>query len=88
MAELTPQERLQPSLLDRLRDDEPSTQVESRDKRILSMAALRESVMRDIGWLLNTEDLESSLDYVDPSLARVIDDCPLARASVSTVRAC
>jgi type VI secretion system protein ImpF len=65
MAELTQKERLQPSLLDRLTDDERDHKQESRDKRVLSPARLRECVRRDLSWLLNTthlaalEDLES-----------------------------
>ena len=59
MAELTQKERLQPSLLDRLTDDEPHQQQESRDKRVLSMHKLRHSVLRDISWLLNASSLES-----------------------------
>ncbi len=59
MAELTPKERLQPSLLDRLTDDEPDKQQESRDKRVLSMTRLRESVLRDVSWLLNCDSYES-----------------------------
>ena len=55
MAELTPQERLQPSLLDRLTDDEPEQAQESREKRVLSMSRLREYVLRDLAWLLNAE---------------------------------
>lgn len=59
MAELTPKERLQPSLLDRLIDDEPQKQVEAREKRVLSVRQLRESVKRDLAWLLNTTNYES-----------------------------
>lgn len=65
MAELTQKERLQPSLLDRLADDEPEKKVESRDKRVLSLAKLRKSVNRDLGWLLNTGCLEAILDLGD-----------------------
>jgi type VI secretion system protein ImpF len=54
MAELTTQEKLQPSLLDRLVDDEPHLKQESRDKRVLSMKRLRDAVLRDIAWLMNT----------------------------------
>jgi len=59
MAELAPRERLQPSLLDRLTDDEPDKAVESRDRRVLSVRSLRESVLRDLAWLLNTTNLFS-----------------------------
>ena len=41
MAELLPQERLQPSLLDRLTDYEPGSAVESRERRVLSTQQLR-----------------------------------------------
>jgi type VI secretion system protein ImpF len=60
MAELTSQERLQPSLLDRLKDDAPSQTKESREQRILTMTQLRLSVLRDLGWLLNSRSLASA----------------------------
>jgi len=58
MAELTPAERLQPSLLDRLTDEDPKSQKEPRDQRVLSIAQLRAGVIRDLDWLLNTAHLE------------------------------
>ncbi|HET7932037.1 MAG TPA: type VI secretion system baseplate subunit TssE [Rhodanobacteraceae bacterium] len=73
MAELTTQERLQPSLLDRLTDDEPEKPVESRDKRVISASKLRECVTRDIAWLLNCVNLgkdEILSDY--PDVARSV----------------
>lgn len=57
MVELTPQERLQPSLLDRLTDDAPEETKESADKRVLSLNQLRASVLRDLGWLFNSTRL-------------------------------
>ena len=48
MGELLPQERLQPSLLDRLTDDAPEAREESRDKRVLWLSQLRQSVLRDV----------------------------------------
>lgn len=62
MAELLPQERLQPALLDRLTDDAPEEKEESREKRVLSLAQLRASVLRDISWLLNTVHLQATQD--------------------------
>ena len=62
MAELTQKERLQPSLLDRLTDDEASERNETREQRILSLPKLRKSVMRDLMWLLNTGSLEATDD--------------------------
>lgn len=62
MAELTPKERLQPSLLDRLIDNEPQKTQESRDQRVFSLSRLREAVLRDLAWLLNTTNLAAGQD--------------------------
>lgn len=62
MAELTTQERLQPSLLDRLTDDEPGSRDESRERRVISATRLRDCVTRDLGWLLNTVQMEVTQD--------------------------
>ncbi|NND58754.1 MAG: type VI secretion system baseplate subunit TssE [Gammaproteobacteria bacterium] len=62
MPELTQKERLQPSLLDRLTDDDPTQQLESRTSRVLSMKKLREAVRRDLSYLLNTCNFESTED--------------------------
>jgi len=73
MAELTPSERLQPSLLDRLTDEEPAKNQESRKNRVLSVGRLREGVLRDIAWLLNSgnlaeDDLEANYPHVAHSV--------------------
>jgi type VI secretion system protein ImpF len=62
MADLNPQERLQPSLLDRLIDESPQSGVESRDQRMISWQRLRDGVRRDLAWLLNTVHLEATQD--------------------------
>jgi type VI secretion system protein ImpF len=62
MAELAPRERLQPSLLDRLTDDEPGNPAEPRERRVLSLRTLRQGVLRDLAWLLNTTNLLSVVD--------------------------
>ncbi|MFO0902428.1 MAG: type VI secretion system baseplate subunit TssE [Pirellulales bacterium] len=85
MADLSLKERLQPSLLDRLTDNRPDEQQESRDQRVLTVRQLRESVLRDLAWLLNCERLEgvqslkqfpqvqtSVLNYGIPSLSGAI----------------
>lgn len=74
MAELTPQERLQPSLLDRLTDDDPQRTTEPRENRVLSPARLRESVRRDLSWLFNTTNLASVDDQVaeDPAICKSV----------------
>ena len=74
MPELTPQERLQPALLDRLSDDEPSNQQpEPRERRIINAQRLRQAVLRDLSWLFNTTKLESR----DP-----LEDYPYVEKSV------
>jgi type VI secretion system protein ImpF len=71
VAELTPKERLQPSLLDRLTDDEPEKLQELADKRVLSPARLRESVRRDLTWLFNTSNLATVSDISEyPEIER------------------
>jgi type VI secretion system protein ImpF len=62
MAELLPQERLQPSLLDRLVDDHPQLEEDARSKVLLNLTQLRATVLRDLRWLLNTINLESTQD--------------------------
>jgi len=71
--ELTPQERLQPALLDRLTDEEPDKRSEPRERRVMSKSRLRQAVLRDLAWLFNATRLESG-----ESLAHV----PHARRSV------
>jgi type VI secretion system protein ImpF len=65
MADLTPQDRLQPALLDRLTDEEPDSKVESREKRVISVRKLRECVLRDLAWLLNTTPYSQSESLAD-----------------------
>ncbi|MDJ0908238.1 MAG: type VI secretion system baseplate subunit TssE [Woeseiaceae bacterium] len=62
MAELSLQEKLQPSLLDRLTDNEPESKVESRAQRVLSLNRLKRSVLRDLAWLLNSGNLAMTED--------------------------
>jgi len=53
MAELTPLEKLQPCLLDRLTDDEPDKTEESRNQRVISVQRYKRGVLRDLEWLFN-----------------------------------
>jgi type VI secretion system protein ImpF len=62
MPELTPQERLQPALLDRLTDDEPEREQEPRERRVMTKSRLRQAVLRDLAWLFNATRLESTSD--------------------------
>lgn len=62
MADKTIDDRLQPSLLDRLTDDAPSEAGESRDARVIDIRRLREILKRDLGWLLNTINNDAEID--------------------------
>lgn len=72
MPTLSPQERLQPALLDRLIDDEPEKQVESREARLITVRRLRAAVLRDLEWLFNSTRIsDSELDAIEfPQAAR------------------
>lgn len=72
MAELRQKERLQPSLLDRLTDQDASTKREPRDRHVLSTQQLRQAVLRDLTWLLNTDSLNTD----------ELESYPLVRESV------
>jgi type VI secretion system protein ImpF len=74
MPELTPQERLQPALLDRLSDDEPTSKVEPIERRVMSKNRLRQAVLRDLAWLFNATRLETA--------AAALDRMPYVRRSV------
>ncbi len=54
MPELTPAEKLQPCLLDRLTDDEPKVTEESRNQRVISTQRYKRGVLRDLEWLFNS----------------------------------
>jgi type VI secretion system protein ImpF len=57
MSEPGAADRLQPSLLDRLIDDDPSSQADSTAMRFMTHRALRAAVLRDMSWLFNTTSL-------------------------------
>ncbi|MBC7944047.1 MAG: type VI secretion system baseplate subunit TssE [Burkholderiales bacterium] len=69
MAELMPQERLQPALLDRLTDEQPEKKLETREERVITKTRLRQAVLRDLTWLMNATRLGSSQDFSGCSLA-------------------
>ena len=53
-------DRLQPALLDRLTDAAPDQRSESAALQVMSYSELRKAVLRDLTWLLNTANMESS----------------------------
>jgi len=89
MAELTPSEKLQPCLLDRLSDDHPNSSQESRVQRVVSIQRYREAVLRDLRWLLNTNAHleEEGLDDFPEVKKSVLNYGirPLSGASIATL---
>lgn len=73
MAELNQKDRLQPSLLDRLTDNDPERKQESREARVISPSRLRDYVRRDLAWLFNTTHLQAT---------QGLDDYPVVARSV------
>jgi type VI secretion system protein ImpF len=71
LAALTPKEKLQPSLLDRLTDVRPDVRTSSGVVRVLSMDELRDGVRRDLAALFNATSLEVVEDLTDyPNVQR------------------
>jgi type VI secretion system protein ImpF len=63
-------ERLQPSVLDRLLDDAPSRKRDGPDQ-VFTTVQLRQCVLRDLTWLLNTSNLATLSDLsLTPLVAR------------------
>lgn len=67
------QDRLQPALIDRLTDDDPTNPEESPDMRFMSKTRMRDAVLRDLGWLFNTTLLSAD---------GALDDYPEVKRSV------
>ena len=61
-AELSDRERLQPSLLDRLTDRQPGEVKDSASERFIDIRRLRDIILRDLSWLLNTSDNSEIID--------------------------
>jgi type VI secretion system protein ImpF len=71
MVEAGARDTLQPALLDRLTDNDPSRTVESREERVISRNQLRACVLRDLSWLFNTTNLTAEVDLsAHPQVAR------------------
>ena len=86
MSGLQGRERLQPSLLDRLMDNEPTRLTDPPDSQVLTAAQLRQAVLRDLAALLNTSNLatiedlsgtpliaKSTLNYGIPGFTGMLD---------------
>ncbi len=82
MAELNSRDRLQPSLLDRLIDQEPQARTEALDARALTRQQLRAAVLRDLSWLFNAIRAEPEPNSSRKSELALWKTAPLARRSV------
>jgi type VI secretion system protein ImpF len=65
MVEVGARDTLQPALLDRLTDHDPTRKVEGREERVISRTQLRAFVLRDLSSLFNTSDLSAEVDLKD-----------------------
>jgi type VI secretion system protein ImpF len=64
---------LRPSLLDRLTDHQPESQLEEPDAQRVDQAELRRLVRRDLSWLFNTTHAEATTELGDfPEVARSV----------------
>ena len=73
MADQRAQERLLPSLLDRLTDEAPEKKQEARDQSHMNLRRLRQAVLRDLSWLFNAINLGTMEDLEDyPEVRRSV----------------
>ncbi|AOM40271.1 type VI secretion system baseplate subunit TssE [Xenorhabdus hominickii] len=88
-ARITARDRMQPSLLDRLTDNEPDKKKETVNSHLLSHSALRKNVMRDLQWLLNSINREFNQDISSfPEIRRSTYNfglTPLAGKNISDI---
>jgi type VI secretion system protein ImpF len=54
VADIGSRDAIQPALLDRLTDDDPSQRAETREHRVFTKIQLRAAVLRDLAWLFNS----------------------------------
>lgn len=84
-------ERLQPALLDRLTDPAPHSRGEPQSAQSIGSARLRETVLRDLAWLLNTTSaLDDTQEACYGEVARSVVNygiAPLAGTCMSEVDA-
>jgi type VI secretion system protein ImpF len=56
-------DRLQPALLDRLTDTEPHKTTERPEAHYVDEARLKQALLRDLQWLLNTTNASGDIDF-------------------------
>ncbi len=70
MATPRAQDRLQPALLDRLTDDDPTSPNESTEARVINRNRMRDLVLRDLAWLFNATAPGGYIDWSHAPHAR------------------
>ena len=67
-------DRLQPALLDRLTDHARGNEREADETRVMGRAQMREAVLRDLSWLLNsTQPLAAQAETYPHAAASVLN---------------
>lgn len=82
MVQLTSRDRLQPSLLDRLIDQDPTQATETLEARVLTRQQLRAAVLRDLSWLFNDTRHEPDPTSKDTEALALWQSVSYARGSV------
>lgn len=82
-------DKMQPSLLDRLTDNQPQNRQEAVNSTLISHSTLRRQVLRDLQWLFNTINHDGqqtllSLDHVRSSVVN-FGIAPLAGMRMSDI---
>jgi type VI secretion system protein ImpF len=88
VAPIKDRDRLQPALLDRLIDSAPGESAESEASRVISRTQLREAVLRDLTWLLNSVQPPAIDPAVYPEAASSVLNFglpPLSGTQISTL---
>jgi type VI secretion system protein ImpF len=70
VSRLWTEDRLQPTLLDRLTDQYPQRHRDAPAELIISRRQLRQIIIRDLSWLLNATNIESEVDFAFHADAR------------------
>ena len=85
MSEASPQDRLQPFLLQRIKDDQPDVQQESRDRRVISPSEYRRTLLEDLAALLNSGNHIAANELKDyPEVAKSVLNYGVAELAGTT----
>ncbi|MDR0218560.1 MAG: GPW/gp25 family protein [Enterobacteriaceae bacterium] len=87
---ITARDRMQPSLLDKLTDNDPMKKKEASISYLISNRTLRQNLRRDLQWLLNSINSEADQDLtLFPEIRRSVYNfglVPLAGKNMSDIK--